>query len=218
MFKIEKVVGIDVKELQEWGDNPIKRKDVPDEELRQSIKDYGLTVDTIAVVPNGKGYIVVDGNRRLRIARELGINGKFLAKIYSKDTDVVSLAIKLNGVGRAWDRQSYTQFVVGHPERINLLPKRYKQSTRRMHELLKGDYEWFVSNCKPNAFDWGVLLADYVGRGDDEAFVKKTVLWTGKHKLVREVRKAREGLASKKMIEKAILQDRPLRFNLTVGK
>src|SRR5688572_22525028 len=110
MFKIDKVIGIDVKDLHEWKDNPVKRQAIPDRELRKSLEEHGMNVDTIAVVPNGKGYIVVDGNRRLRIAKELGLDGKFLAKVYPKGTDMVSLAIKLNGVGTPWDRQSYAQF------------------------------------------------------------------------------------------------------------
>ena len=215
MFKIEKVIHIDVGDLHEWDDNPVKRKSIPDDELRRSIEEHGMTVDTIAVVPNGNGYVVVDGNRRLRIVKELGMSGKFLAKVYSKSVDKVALAIKLNGIGKSWDRQSYTQFVIGHPERLDDLPKRYKASTKRMYDLLGKDYEWFALNCSPNAFDWGVHLAKYIGKGENDSFVKKTVLWVGRHRLVREVRRAIDGGASKSMVERAILNDKPLKLTVT---
>jgi hypothetical protein len=215
MYKIEKVIEIDIKDLREWGDNPVNRRDIPDNELRQSLENDGLMVDTIAVVPNGTGYVVVDGNRRLRIAREIGTEGKFLAKVYSKDVDRLALAIKLNGIGKAWNRQAYTQFVVGHPSRIDLLPKQYRSSTKNMYDLLGNDFRWFALNCRPNAYDWGVQLANYIGKGDDESFVKKTVLWVGRYKLVREARRAIDSSASKSMIEKAITNDKPLKIIVT---
>lgn len=211
MFKIEKIIEIDVKDLNEWVDNPINRQSIPDLELRNSLEKDGLMVDTIAVVPNGVGYTVIDGNRRLRIVKELGIEGKFMAKVYNRDVDKISLAIKLNGIGNAWNRQAYTQFVIGHPERIDLLPKRFKSETKKAYDLLGKDFKWFALNCRPNAYDWGVLLAKYLGRGDDEEFVKKTVLWVGRYKLVRQARQALDSLASKSMIEKAILADKPLK-------
>lgn len=211
MFKIEKTIEVDMKDLHEWKDNPVKRQAIPDNELRKSLEEDGLGADMIAIVPNGKGYIVVDGNRRLRIAKELGINEKFLAKVYSKDVDKVALAIKLNGVGTPWDRQSYTQFTVGHPERIDKLPERYRSDTRNMYELLgKKDYEWFAMNCKPSAYNWGIQLAKYLGEFGDEAFTKKTVMWVGRHKLVREARRAIDSSASKSMLKKAIMQDKPI--------
>jgi hypothetical protein len=171
-------------------------------------------VDTIAVVRNGSGYVVVDGNRRLRIAREIDPSGKFLAKVYPKDVDMVSLAIKLNGIGKAWNRQDFTQLVVGHPEWIEYLPGRYRPSTKRMYELLGNEFKWFALNCRPNAFDWGVQLTNYIGKGDDEKFVKKTVLWVGRYKLVREARRAIDSQASKSMIEKAIVNDKPLKITV----
>ena len=215
MFKIEKVININIKDLHEWLDNPVKRQAVPDSELRKSIEEHGLTLDTIAVVPDETGYLVVDGNRRLRIAKELDLNGEFASKVYSKDVDLTSLALILNGTGKAWDRQTYTQFVINHPERIELLPKRYKLSTKLMFDLLKTDYEWFALNCRPNAFDWGVELAKYIGKEKDDEFVRKTVLWVGKHKLISEARRAIDSFASQEMIEKAIIEDKPLKLVVT---
>lgn len=215
MFKIEKVIEVDMKDLKEWNDNPGNRKDVPVGELRKSLEENGTMADTIAIVPNGTGYLVIDGNRRLRIARELGINGKFLAKLYAKDVDKVALAIILNGVGKAWNRQAFTQFVVGHPDRIDLIPKQYRSATKRMYELLGNDFRWFALNCRPNAYDWGVQLANYLGKGDDDKFVKKTVLWVGRYKMVREVRRAIDTSASKPMIERAIANDKILKIILT---
>lgn len=214
-FAIDKVASINIGELHEWKDNPIKRQSIPDQELRQSIEEHGLTVDTMAVVPNGKGYIVVDGNRRLRIARELGLKGNVLAKVYPKEVDMMALAIKLNGIGTSWDRQTYVQFVVGHPERIDVLPKRYRVDTAQMYELLGKDFEWFAMNCKPNAYNWGVQLVKYLGKADDLAFTKKTVLWIGKHKLVRETRRAIDSSASKQKIIKSILANKPIRVTVT---
>ena len=130
---------------------------------------------------------------------------------------MVKLAIKLNGIGNAWDRQAYTQFVIEHPERIDILPKRYRSSTRKMYDLLQDDYRWFALNCRPNAFDWGVQLAKYIGRGEDADFVRKTVLWVGRHRLVREARKAIDSSAPKKMVEKCIMTDKPLKTVLVSG-
>jgi hypothetical protein len=218
MFKIEKVINVGVQDLHEWEDNPVKRVNIPDKELRQSLEDDGMAVDTIAVIPNGKGYIVVDGNRRLRLAKELNLKGSFMAKVYSKNVDRVALAIKLNGIGTAWDRQTYTQFVANHPERIDLLPKRYRLNTKKMYDMLGDDYDWFAKNCKPNAFDWGVQLSNYIGMGEDEEFVKRTVLWVGRYKLVGAVRRAiNEGNPAKHVIKKAILDNKPLRVSVVVA-
>jgi hypothetical protein len=217
MFKIEKVIEIGIKDLHEWQDNPIKRQAIPDKELKKTLEEDGLLVDTIAVVPNGKGYIVVDGNRRLRIAKELGLEGGFLAKVYPKNVDKVALAIRLNGVGTPWDRQSYVQFVIGHPERIEELPERYRKDTKKMYELLGKDYEWFAMNCKPNAYNWGYELVKYLGMVGDEKFLKKVVVWVGKHKLVREVRKAIDSRAPRKMILNCIEKDNPLKITVTAA-
>lgn len=215
MFKIQKVIEVDIKDLKEWGDNPVNRRNIPDAELRKSLEENGTMADTIAIVPNGNGYVVIDGNRRLRIAKDFSPGGKFMAKLYAKDVDKVALAIILNGIGKAWNRQAFTQFVIGHPDRIEIIPKQYRSSTKAMCDLLGSDFKWFALNCRPNAYDWGVQLANYLGKGDDEKFVKKAVLWVGRYKLTREVRRAIDTSASKSMIEKAIANDKPLKIIVT---
>ena len=101
-----------IENLIEWIDNPFKRSTISDSDLAESIEKVGIKQPLAAVQRKNK-YLVVDGNRRLRIALRLGIK-KLFVNVYD-DEDPVNLAIILNTTGRGWDQQTIGQLVAMHP-------------------------------------------------------------------------------------------------------
>ena len=208
-FEPERIEKIEVRELHEWEGNPVKRGELPYSELKARIEAYGLA-GTIAVVPNGKGYIVVDGNRRLKIIKEIGRTSPVMAAIYDRSIDLNELALTLNGYGIAWDLQTAGQVVAQTPEAMEMLPKNWKSALRPMVDLLGDDYAHFITNYAPASYAWGRKAAIYAGKKRDREFIKKAVIWCGKHKMNHMVRRLTDLGVSPKMIETAILKDKSL--------
>ena len=67
-----KTLDILTVELVEWLDNPFKRSQISDKDLAESIEQVGVKQPLAAIKKDGR-YLIVDGNRRLRIARKLNI-------------------------------------------------------------------------------------------------------------------------------------------------
>lgn len=205
-----KILDVNVNELDEWSENPFKRSTLSDEELYASIEDVGI-LEELAVVPQQKKYIVIDGNRRLRIAKKIGLKSLSVKVYYEFSDKPLKLAIELNTRGRPWDMQTVGQFVAANPQAMHDIPVRYSQKIKPMIELLNGDFATFIKYYPPNAYIWGMKAASYVGRKDDREFCKKAVFWVGKHKLNKLVRLATDLNTPPGDIEKAILKDKPLR-------
>jgi len=64
---------ITIDKLVEWEDNPFKRQIITDSELEESIEEFGIK-QPLAVIKIGENkYLIVDGNRRFRIALRRGM-------------------------------------------------------------------------------------------------------------------------------------------------
>jgi hypothetical protein len=210
---ITKSMYVKVDNLSEWQDNPEKRSQISDRDLEMSIREEGVkkALDVISLNGNGK-FLVVDGNRRLRIAKRNGIK-ELYANVHD-DSDPVKLAVTLNTRIAPWDQQTLGQLVATHKDALHIVPDRYRKMLVAITELLGDDYQDFILNYSPNAFIWGMKVASYVGRKDDRDFCKKAVLWVGKHKLIRLVRQAIELGTPPGDIERAVRLDKPLRFTV----
>lgn len=211
------ILDVHVSQLKEWSDNPVKRSRISDKELSDSIKAYGVKQPLTVVLYNG-GYLVVDGNRRLRIAKKQGIES--LPVVVCNNDDPVALAITLNTTVRAWDQQTVGQLVASHPEAAQYIPDRYKNLVGCMR-LLGDDYLAFIREYGVNAYNVAIRLAKYLGRYNDKEFCKKVVLWVAKHKMIRLARNVvdskQDGSCFSKF-EEAIELDKPIVLKMEIGE
>lgn len=168
MFTIDRLDEIETKQLHEWKDNPVQRYVVSVDALRADVETKGLA-SPITVVPNGKGYIVVDGNRRLKLARDFGID-VMKALVYAKGTDIIALAMSLNGFSAVWDLQTMGQLVADNLERLEVIPERHKKELLPIITLLGSDFKSFITSHKPAAYQWGMKAARYIGEKEDKEF------------------------------------------------
>ena len=209
-----KTLDILTVELVEWLDNPFKRSQISDKDLAESIEQVGVKQPLAAIKKDGR-YLIVDGNRRLRIAGKLNIK-QLPVNIYD-DEDPVKLAIILNTTGKGWDQQTLGQLVASHPEALSVVPRRYSGKIQGIMTLMGDDFKHFITNYSPNAYDEGMRAAAYVSRKDNKEFCKKAAFWVGKHKMTRHIRNAiGYNIASPADIEKAIMDDKPLIMRITL--
>jgi hypothetical protein len=198
-----------IENLIEWIDNPFKRSTISDSDLAESIEKVGIK-QPLAVVQRKNKYLVVDGNRRLRIALRLGIK-KLFVNVYD-DEDPVNLAIILNTTGRGWDQQTIGQLVAMHPDSINTIPRRFSNQIKSCMAVMKEKYPEFIQNYSVSCYQEAIRAASYVGRRDDDKFLTKAAFWVGKHRMSRLIRNSIEyRITSPSEIEKAIVTDKPLK-------
>ena len=196
-------------ELLEWKDNPVKRSKISDKDLEDSIRENGVKKALDVIKQNGR-YLVVDGNRRFRVARRLGVPELYVN--LHDDSDPVRLAVLINTNGSQWDQQTLGQLVSAYPEALAAVPANYRKRLASMIALLGDEFADFITNYSPNVYVWGLNVAACVGRKDDKEFAKKAIFWVGRHKLLRIIRQAIDVGTPPAELEKAIRQDRPLRF------
>lgn len=176
---------VNVSDLILWHLNPLKREKIP-QKLIESIKAEGV-LQPLAVVPkrNNK-YLVIDGNRRLRVLQELGIESVDVLIYYG--IDAVKLAIILNVFVGPWDQQTLGQLMADEPDAVDLIPGPFSGKLKKMQHLFGSEYKEFIENYTIAAFDWGMKLASYVGKKQDEEFCRKACLWVGENRMARRIR------------------------------
>jgi hypothetical protein len=213
MYKVTKFDYVPTENLVEWRDNPVKRGQVSIKSLQESIESNGIASPLAVIKKNGM-YLVIDGNRRLRVARTLSIP-KLPANLYAPDVDPLLLAITLNADTAKWDQQTVAQLLANHPHLIDSLPARYVSRVKPIMELLGDEFTEFIQKYSPNSYIWGIKAANYVGRHDDLKFKRLAVMWCGKHKQINTIRRATDAGTPPSVIEDAVRKDKPLKFIFT---
>lgn len=207
-----KTLHVYLNQLDEWTDNPIKRSQMPDSELVDSISKIGVK-QPLAVIRKGDRYLVIDGNRRLRAAARLGIES-LLVNVYDAKEDPHELAIILNTTGRPWDSQAVGQLVADHQHVVSTIPKRLRNKLLGAMRLLGEDFADFIQHSSLSTYDYGMKLASYLEQRDNRDFCKKAVLWVSKHKMGYIIRVAIMLSVSPAEIREAVDSDIPLTITL----
>lgn len=209
-----KTLLVSLSQLEEWEDNPGVRHTLSDSELQDSIVKYGIK-QPLATIPKNDLYLVVDGNRRVRIAKRLNIL-KVWINVYDKKEDIHELAIILNCTGRCWNSQAVGQLAAVHQAIMPIVPKRLANKLLGAMRLLGEDFTDFIQQSSLSTYDYGMQLVSYLERRDDKDFCKKAVLWVSKHKMGYIIRVAIMLRISPTEMQMAVENDVPL--TITLGK
>jgi ParB family chromosome partitioning protein len=93
-----KITDLPTSQLSEAPWNPNRMDEVTSSRLRQSLSRYGL-VQPLVVRPMGGGrYEVLNGNQRLRIIKDLGVETVSCVVVHLNDSEAMLLAEALNGI------------------------------------------------------------------------------------------------------------------------
>jgi len=200
---LQQIVPLD--ELKIWDANPLKRCQASDKELETSVREVGIK-QPLAVLEKGNYFLVVDGNRRLRIAQRLGL--KSVPVIVYHNEDPYELAVILNTIVRPWDGQTIGQLVANNEDILPRVPKRYRLKLEgAIHLLGYEGFQTFIQVHSLNTYDIGMRVARYVERGGDPDFCRKAVIWVGNHRASLFVRMAMEADINPKVLLKAVLKN-----------
>lgn len=171
--------------------------------LLQSIKDHGILYPLLV----DKKMNVIDGHRRLACAKKLKLNQ---VPILVSDTRLTKddCYETINTTAR---KMASTEmiYVYVHGGKV---PHQTENRIKKLEKIvgtpeLKKLSNQYVSTA---VLGLGQLVGRYCGDRSDE-LVKKTILWSVKHKQGYKARKAIEEGVSKSALKKVILADRPLK-------
>lgn len=200
-----------IDNLVEWKDNPIKRAKLSDSDIRDGLTQFGF-IDALDVQLTSDGkYLVIDGNRRLRIARDINLTS-IPVIVHDADQNPIWLAFQLNMVGAKWDGQTAAQLIADYPECFVYLPKRIQPRIKGIMNVLGDDFKRYIREYSINTFDLAMQAASYVGRREEEEFCKRVAFWAGKYQVTRKLRLYLEEKSSPTILERLIEQNKPIKW------
>lgn len=200
---------VPIETVVPWSDNPAKRSQIPDARLEASIREIGILspLEVIRHSDDGGQWLCIDGNRRYRIARRLGMTHVPIIELPGTPEEI---ALVLNTTGDRWDTQTQAQFIAAHPDALPFLRERVRLTIQRAQDFMGKDYEEWVSKNTLSAIESAQRLASYMGRSMDKQYIKKLAFWIARHRQTARVSVAILMQMSTKRIERAIEDDAPL--------
>ncbi len=204
-----------------WDKNPPQRKTISDRRLEKSISNRGVLVDVLVVAVEGVGgkteLMVVEGNRRLRIAQRMGLKRlpykRFRphGKEEFTEEELLGAVIDINMAMDKWTMQALAQLSRDAPAAMELLPERTRFTITRAQKTLGEDYGDYVEQYALSAIDVGARIAAYMQVPETSlAYRKRIVYWVAKHKMTRRALAAVLMKVSVKILHEAIDEDKPL--------
>ena len=198
---------VPVDGLVMWKGNPVKRSEISTDALEESISNDGI-LQPLTVI----GNLVIDGNRRLRIANKLGISRVHVIS-HPKDTDPVRLAVILNTTGKSWDVQSMAQIAANHSGAIEYMGSKSNRGLiRKCMRVMGSQFKKFVDKYSVSThFAYAYRAAKFLEEGKNDEFIRKTAWWCGKHSMTTLLRDGMyDGRINKKALRSRIENDEPL--------
>lgn len=188
-------------DLHPWKDNPPRRAEVSTSKLRRSIERVGVLQPLTVTYVNGQ-MTVVDGNRRLKQAQELGI-AKLPVLIYS-GVNPVELAMTLNTTGQSWDAQTVGQLAAKHESALDSASPSLQGRLLPLKRLLGDDYEKFIEEYPHTAYGFAKAMLKYIGEDANDAdLLRRAVWWVAKNRLVQRIRVAIQTQIPPRILRKA---------------
>jgi DNA modification methylase len=113
-----RIVRVPIDQVKTWKDNPRTIKKGDYERLKKQILELGFYKPLVAT-REGRNYIVIGGNMRLRVLKEIGANEVEIS-IVDAPTDDVKLKYTLSDNDRAgaWDDQALAEMAYKTKDRI----------------------------------------------------------------------------------------------------
>lgn len=192
-----------------WDHNPLKRARISDARLEASIRKYGIRLPLgVWRRTSDDQWTCIEGNRRLRIARRLGMMTVPIHEIPGASPE--EAALTLNITGERWDGQTLGQYVVEFPDVLPLLPEATRRRVEYAMSVMGNSFPAYIVDNPLTAVDAAAAVARYLGRADDRRFIKKAAYWILRHKQTLKIRAAIILGMSTRVIERAIENDESL--------
>jgi len=192
-----------------WDKNPVKRSRISDSRLEAMTRKYGIYLPLgVWRSKADEPWTCVEGNRRLRIARRLGMKSVPIIQLPGKSPEEAALV--LNTTGERWDGQTLGQYVVDFPDILPLLPDGIRRRIEYAMSIMGSRFPVYIIDNPLTACDAAARLSRYLGRADQTRHIMKITFWILRHKLTAKVNLAIYQGMSTRVIERAIEDDEPL--------
>jgi hypothetical protein len=189
-----------------WESNPIKRSTISDSRLEAWIRQKGILQPLSVVHQNGE-WLCIDGNRRLRIARRLGMKTVPVQEIVGTPEEI---AVILNTTSERWDGQSLGQFVAMFPDALAVVPENTRRRIEHVRDIMGAGFAEYVEHNSLTFLHVAMRVARYLGKADDRRFIKKAAYWVAKHRMTLRVPAAIIMGISTRVLNKVIENDEPI--------
>lgn len=207
------------RRLDYWASNPAVRRKRSMSELRDSIRSVGRILVPVAIVETERGrWNLPDGNRRLLVARELGL--KAMPALLIRGVKPAYWAAIAATTGRPWKLVEGAMLAESNPSALRFISKSMRRKISGMKEVLGADMNRFLHENQTSAAN----IVYWVGRACREydqgsvGFRRRAVLWAERQIKAGDLNfgqfqlAARVGKGALKDFVPAVVQDRPMRF------
>lgn len=204
-----KVVDYPVAQIKVAGFNPpIRTYPLSLETLQAQIMAAGRILSPIHI---GKDDVLADGHRRVAVAKELGWDA--VPALIHPDTPADVLWVQLNaGAMPLTPSQWFAAVYYGLPVDIALMPMSIRRRIENLTDLLDRETvaRLIELGRSPTIIDTARFVTRYCERGDDPAFLKRTIMWFIDNQSQFSARRAIADGAPIDLLIEAIEEGRPI--------
>lgn len=203
------VVQMAVEDVNAAHFNPPHR--VTDKEVREladTIRTHGIiSALTMSIDDN----CLADGHRRLAAAKLVGLT---TVPVQWRHGTAAELWALMNRTARPITSRDWW---IASSREIAVATNANRRMSKRLESLLRilepEDYAEMAQRRSPGIFTTAIRVANYVGHGKDDTFMRACLLWLDKHDQQRPVIDAlrKDAQAPASAFIAAITEDRPLR-------
>ena len=207
--EICEVVQVAVEDVNMAHFNPPHRateKEVRD--LARTIAEHGIIYPLTMSIED---QCLADGHRRLAAAKLAGLA---TVPVQWRHGSAAELWALMNRTAKPIDQRDWW---IASAREVAIVTNANRRMSNRLAALLRilgpEDYEEMAQRRSPGIFTTAVRVANYVGLGKDDSFLRACLIWLDKHDQQRPVIDAlkKDAQAPASAFLAAIHEDRPLR-------
>jgi ParB-like nuclease domain len=175
--------------------------------LRRSMEEHGF-LETCPIIIDEQG-VIADGHRRYTVAKLLGME-----KVPTLLLDGELTPEQYWSLNTVSESPTATEVLEAYTLGMNVVPLKQSRAIMLLESTLGGKQQvgalFNKTRFSPQAYYNGKRIANYCNRGDDKAFIAKSIVWLIERKMQTTVGFAIKNSVDPAVLMQAVEEDRPL--------